>query len=88
MARGQAVLDEFIDVKVEKRKEEERRGEAVEEEFERVEAIAEVEESRAEEEAIAETGEGIREARKSEKMHIIADIKDPNHESRCPYCDE
>ena len=26
--------------------------------------------------------------KKSEKMHIIADLKDPEHESRCPYCDE
>jgi len=76
MARGQLLLDEFIDVKVEKEKKEEGgRKERVEEGFKRVEAIT-------------ETEEGIREARKSEKMHIIADLKDPNHESRCPYCDE
>ena len=27
-------------------------------------------------------------SRSSEKMDIIADLKDPEHESRCPYCDE
>jgi len=27
-------------------------------------------------------------ARKSEKMKIIADVKDPKHKSRRPYCDE
>jgi len=40
--------------------------------------------SGAEEEAITKADE----VKKSEKMHIIADIKDPEHESRCPYCDE
>jgi len=37
MARGQLLLDEFIDVRVEEKKDEVRRGEAVEEGFERVE---------------------------------------------------
>ena len=77
MTGGQAVLDEFIDVRIEK-KEEERRGEAVEEGFERVEVITEVEESRAD----------VEEAGKSERMCVISDVKDPRHESRCLYCDE
>jgi len=88
MARGQLLLDEFMEIEADKKekREEERRQEVVEE-FERVEAITEVEdEGRVE--AIAEAEEGIREARKSEKTHIIADIKDPEHKSRCPYCDE
>ena len=81
MARGQAVLDQFVEIETEKKeKEEERRGEVVE----KVEAIREVEGSRAEEEAITKADE----VKKSEKMHIIADLKDPEHESRCPYCDE
>jgi len=81
MARGQLLLDEFMEIETEK-KEEKRKEEVIEEEFERVEDITE--ESRAEEEAITKADE----VKKSEKMHIIADIKDPNHESRCPYCDE
>jgi len=79
MARGQLLLDEFMEIETEKKeKEEERRGEVVE----KVEAITEG--SRAEEEAITKADE----VEKSEKMHIIADLKDPEHESRCPYCDE
>ena len=69
MARGQAYLDEFVEIKVEKRgkvEEEERvEGEVAEE---RVEAIEVVEES--------------------EEIHVIADVKDPEHKSRCPYCGE
>ena len=72
MGRGQALLDEFLDVKVED-KEEGRRGEEVE----RIDAIREVE-------AVTKANE----IQKSEKMRIIADIKDPEHRSRCPYCDE
>jgi len=84
------LLDEFIEIETEKKKEkrEEEKRQVVVEEFEKAEAITEVEESRAEEEAIVEAEEGIREVKKSEKMHIIADIKDPEHKSRCPYCDE
>ena len=79
MARGQAVLDQFVEIETEKKeKEEERRGEVVE----KVEAITEG--SRAEEEAITKADE----VKKSEKVKIIADIKDPEHKSRCPYCDE
>ena len=79
MARGQLLLDEFMEIETEKKeKEEERRGEVVE----KVEAITEG--IRAEEEAITKADE----VEKSEKMHIIADLKDPEHESRCPYCDE
>lgn len=82
MVRGQAYLDEFVEIRVEKVKEEERveegmeRGEEVVEEG--VEAIEEVE----------EVGEEFKESRKSKKMNIIADLKDPEHKSRCPYCDE
>jgi len=77
MGRGQAYLDEFVEIKVEKREKEEERvgGEVVEE---GVEAIGEVE----------EVGEEFEESRKSKKMNIIADLKDPEHKSRCPYCDE
>jgi len=32
--------------------------------------------------------ERVEEVKKSEKMNIIADVKDPEHRSRCPYCDE
>jgi len=82
MARGQAYLDEFVEIRVEKVKEEQRieegmeRGEEVVEE--RVETVGEVE----------EVGEKFEESRKSKKMNIIADLKDPEHKSRCPYCDE
>ena len=80
------MLDEFIEIETEKKKEkreEERRQEVVEE-FERAEVITGVEVSGAEEEAIAKADE----VKKSEKMKIIADSKDPQRESRCPYCDE
>ncbi|RLI22551.1 hypothetical protein DRO47_02480 [Candidatus Bathyarchaeota archaeon] len=83
MYMPQSYLDEFVEIKVEKReKVEERveegmeRGEEVVEE--RVEVIGEVE----------EVGEEFKESRKSEKMNIIADLKDPEHRSRCPYCGE
>jgi len=72
MARGQAYLDEFVEIKVEKRKkvkvEERVEGEVVEE---GVEVVEEVEESG-----------------RSEGMNVIADLKDPEHKSRCPYCGE
>ena len=48
------------------------------------EVIEEVEE-------VGESGvvvEEFEESRKSKKMNIIADLKDPEHKSRCPYCDE
>ena len=75
----QSYLDEFVEIKVEKREKGEERieegmgrgGEVVEERVEVVEEVEEVEESR-----------------KSKKMNIIADLKDPEHKSRCPYCDE
>jgi len=74
----QSYLDEFVEIKVEKReKEEERveegmgRGDVVEE---RVEVVEEV--------------EGVEESRRSGKMNVVADVKDPEHKSRCPYCGE
>jgi len=75
----QSYLDEFVEIKVEKREKGEERieegmgrgGEVVEERVEVVEEVEEVEESR-----------------KSKKMNVIADLKDPEHKSRCPYCDE
>ena len=48
-------------------------------------AVTEVEESRV---VVEEAGEGFKESKKSEKMNVIADLKDPEHRSRCPYCDE
>ena len=81
MARGQAFLDQFVEIEMEKKeKEEERR----EEEVEKVEAITEVEESKVEEETITKADE----VQKSKKMNVVADVKDPEHKSRCPYCDE
>ena len=74
----QSYLDEFVEIKVErKEKVEERveegmgRGDVVEE---RVEVIGEVEE--------------VEESKESEEMNVIADLKDPEHRSRCPYCGE
>ena len=79
MGRGQAYLDEFVKIEVERKErvEEEmgRGGEVVEERVEVVEVVEEV-------------GEELKESKKSEKMNIIADLKDPEHKSRCPYCDE
>jgi len=45
---------------------------------ERVEAMTGVEWS----------GVVVEESKKSEKTNVIADLKDPGHESSCPYCDE
>ena len=39
-------------------------------------------------EAITEDEGRVEEVRKSKKMSVIADLKDPEHKSRCPYCDE
>ena len=76
MARGQAYLDEFVEIKVEKREKGEERveegmgrgGEVVRE---RVKVVEEV--------------EGVEE---SKEIHVIADLKDPEHRSRCRYCGE
>ena len=86
----QSYLDEFVEIKVEKREKGEesveegigREGEVVEE---RVEAITEVEESKAE---VVEAITRVEEVQKSKKMNVVADVKDPEHKSRCPYCDE
>jgi len=69
----QSYLDEFVEIKVEKKEKEEERvgGEVVEERVEVVEEVEEVEESR-----------------RSGKMNVVADVKDPEHKSRCPYCGE
>ena len=32
--------------------------------------------------------EGAEAASRPKSMGVIADVKDPRHESRCPYCDE
>jgi len=80
----QSYIDEFVEIKVEKKEKVEegiegegmeRRGEVVEE---RVEVVGEVEES----------GVVVEESKESEEISVIADIKDPEHESRCPYCGE
>jgi len=78
----QSYLDEFVEIKVEKReKVEERveegmgRGDVVEE---RVEVVREAEES----------GVEVEESKRSEEMNVIADLKDPEHRSRCRYCGE
>jgi len=70
---SQSYLDEFVEIKVEKKEKEEERvgGEVVEERVEVVEEVEEVEESR-----------------RSGKMNVVADVKDPEHKSRCPYCGE
>jgi len=75
----QSYLDEFVEIKVEKKEKVEegmeRGGEVVEERGEVVEEVKGVEEE-------------FEESRESEKMNVIADLKDPEHRSRCPYCDE
>jgi len=79
----QSYLDEFVEIKVEKREKGEERieegmgrgGEVVEE---RVEVVREAEES----------GVEVEEAKESEEMNVIADLKDPEHRSRCRYCGE
>jgi len=77
MYMPQSYLDEFVEIKVEKKEEERvaegmgRGGEVVEERVEVVEEVEEVEESK-----------------RSEEIHVIADLKDPEHKSRCPYCGE
>ena len=53
----------------------------VEKREEKVEAIGEVEEGRVVVEEFKESG-------RSEEISVIADIKDPEHKSRCPYCGE
>ena len=69
---GQALLDEFVEIRVGKGEEEIDRGEeAVGEGVEKVETVTRV-----------------GEVKKSEKMSVIADLKDPEHRSRCPYCGE
>jgi len=62
---GQASLDEFMEIKVEKKERIEEKVETVEEARKRAAG-----------------------SEKPERMNIVADIKDPRHESRCPYCDE
>ena len=75
MARGQAFLDQFVEIETEKKEKEEG--------VEKVEAITE-DEGRVEEEAITK----VEEVQKSKKMNVVADVKNPEHKSRCPYCDE
>jgi len=64
MARGQALLDEFVEIGVEKG-----RGEKIE----GVEGAVE---------------EGAEAASRPKGKGVMADVKDPRRESRCPYCDE
>ena len=64
MARGQALLDEFVEIEVEKGREE------------KIEGVEGAVEERAEA------------ASRPKSMGVMADVKDPRHESRCPYCDE
>ena len=73
----QSYLDEFVEIRVERKEKLEERveGEVVEERVEVVEEVKGVEEE-------------FEESRRSEKMNVIADLKDPEHKSRCPYCDE
>jgi len=64
MAGGQALLDEFVEIEVEKGREEKIEG---------VEGAVE---------------EGAEAVGRPKSMGVMADVKDPRHESRCPYCDE
>jgi len=64
MARGQALLDEFVEMETERRKEGKIEG---------VEGAVE---------------EGAEAASRPKSRGVMADVKDPRHESRCPYCDE
>jgi len=68
-----------VEIRVEKKeKEEERVEEGMERGGEVVEEGVEV----------VEEVEEFEESKESEKIHVIADIKDPEHKSRCPYCSE
>ena len=72
----QSYLDEFVEIKVERKEKEE---EKVEEGMGREGEV--VEESKV-------VVEEFEESRESEKVNVIADLKDPEHRSRCPYCGE
>ena len=37
---------------------------------------------------VVETVGEVEESKESEEIHVIADVKDPEHRSRCPYCGE
>jgi len=71
----QSYLDEFVEIEVEKR--------------EKVEEEQGVEEGmKRGREAVGDSGIVVEGSRRSEKMNIIADLKDPEHKSRYPYCGE
>jgi len=73
----QSYLDEFVEIKDEEKIEErveDGMGREGEVVKEGVEVVEEVEE--------------VEESRRSEGMNVIADIKDPEYRSRCPYCGE